>query len=70
MTSNFQINLKVHNVLIFNNLIQNFLNNLIDQIIKINSQSIQIVQTKQKRNVDFYSVKSNDLKRDIQLSES
>jgi hypothetical protein len=48
---------------------EHFLNHLIDQIIKINAQSIQIIQTEQKRSVDFYYMKVNDLNRDIQLNE-
>jgi uncharacterized protein (UPF0305 family) len=62
MTSNLR-------VLIFSNLIRNFLNYLIDQIIEINSQSIQIIQTEQKRSVDFYYEKVNDFKRNVQLNE-
>jgi hypothetical protein len=48
---------------------KNFLNHLIDQIIEINAQSIQIIQTEQKRSVDLYYVKSDDFKRNIQIDE-
>jgi hypothetical protein len=41
------------------------LNDLIDQIIEIDAQSIEIVQTKQKRDVDFYYMKRDHLKRNI-----
>ncbi len=41
------------------------LNDLIDQIIEINAQSIEIVQAKQKRSVDFYYMKRDHLKRSI-----
>jgi hypothetical protein len=43
MTLNFQTDLKT-----LDDLMKNFLNHLIDQIIKINVQSIQIIQTEQK----------------------
>jgi hypothetical protein len=64
MTSNFRTDLKI-----FSDLMRNFLNHLIDQIIEINAQSIQIIQTEQKRNVHFYYVKSNNLKWNIQINE-
>jgi hypothetical protein len=56
MTSDFRISLNIRSD------IENFLHHLIDQIIEINAQSIQIIQAEQKRDVDLYYVKSNDLK--------
>jgi hypothetical protein len=57
MTSDFRTDLNI----------EHLLNHLIDQIIEINAQPIQIIQTKQKRDVDLYYVKSDDFKRSIQI---
>jgi hypothetical protein len=54
MTSNLQIDLKIRDI-------EDFLNYLIDQIVEINVQSIQVIQTKQKWDVDLYYMKVNDL---------
>jgi hypothetical protein len=59
MTSDFRTDLNI----------EHLLNHLIDQIIEINAQSIQIIQTEQKRDVDLYYVKSDDFKRNIQVNE-
>jgi hypothetical protein len=64
MTSNFQTGLKI-----LDDLMKNFLNHLIDQIIEINVQPIQIIQTEQKRSVDLYYMKSDDFKRNVQINE-
>jgi hypothetical protein len=63
MMSDFRTDLKIRNDS------ENFLNHLIDQIIEINPQPIQVIQTQQKRSVDPYYVKSDDFKRDIQIDE-